>query len=215
VGGRHDLRHDVAWVLVLGCCGGCVQTQGGGLGVWRTHDQRLSCRGVGHGVAYTSPRVGHPSFRPREPIHQRCVWQAMRGNEGKPSMGTVGDAYDNAMAESFFATLECELIDRRSWKTKAEARLAIFTWIESWYNPLRRHSVLGQRSPNAFDCDPFGRRLSPCRLIPYWSAPLTGTVHMQRQIAETCLWSAQGERRQSLQTSRWPILSDYSQRIED
>ena len=69
----------------------------------------------------------------------------------KPSMGTVGDAYDNAMAESFFATLECELIDRRSWKTKAEARLAIFTWIESWYNPLRRHSGLGLRSPNAFE----------------------------------------------------------------
>jgi putative transposase len=69
----------------------------------------------------------------------------------KPSMGTVGDAYDNAMAESFFATLECELIDRRTWKTKAEARLAIFTWIESWYNPLRRHSGLGQRSPNAFE----------------------------------------------------------------
>jgi putative transposase len=69
----------------------------------------------------------------------------------KPSMGTVGDAYDNAMAESFFATLECELIDRRYWKTKAEARLAIFTWIESWYNPLRRHSSLGQRSPNAFE----------------------------------------------------------------
>jgi putative transposase len=69
----------------------------------------------------------------------------------KPSMGTVGDAYDNAMAESFFATLECELIDRRSWKTKTEARLAIFTWIESWYNPLRRHSGIGQCSPNAFE----------------------------------------------------------------
>jgi transposase InsO family protein len=69
----------------------------------------------------------------------------------KPSMGTVGDAYDNAMAESFFATLECELINRRSWKTKAEARLAVFTWIESWYNPLRRHSGLGQRSPNALE----------------------------------------------------------------
>ena len=55
-------------------------------------------------------------------------------------MGTVGDAYDNAMAESFFATLECELIDRRSWKTHTEARLAIFTWIEAWYNPHRRHS---------------------------------------------------------------------------
>ena len=47
---------------------------------------------------------------------------------------SVGDAYDNAMAESFFATLECELIDRRSWQTKTEARLALFTYIEGWYN---------------------------------------------------------------------------------
>lgn len=69
----------------------------------------------------------------------------------KPSMGTVGDAYDNAMAESFFASLECERIDRRSWKTKAEARLAIFTWVEAWYNPHRRHKGLGQRSPINFE----------------------------------------------------------------
>ena len=69
----------------------------------------------------------------------------------QPSMGAVGDAYDNAMAESFFATLQCELINRRSWQTKAEARVAIFAWIESWYNPLRRHSGLGQRSPNVFE----------------------------------------------------------------
>jgi putative transposase len=69
----------------------------------------------------------------------------------RPSMGTVGDAYDNAMAESFFATLECELIDRRTWKTHTEARLAIFTWIESWYNPKRRHSGLGQISPIEFE----------------------------------------------------------------
>ena len=61
----------------------------------------------------------------------------------RPSMGTVGDAYDNAMAESFFATLECELIDRRSWQTKTEARMALFTYIEGWYNPRRRHSALG------------------------------------------------------------------------
>ena len=66
-------------------------------------------------------------------------------------MGTVGDAYDNAMAESFFASLECELIDRRSFKTKAEARTALFTWIEGWYNPRRRHSALGYRSPIAFE----------------------------------------------------------------
>ena len=66
-------------------------------------------------------------------------------------MGTVGDAYDNAMAESFFATLECELIDRRNWPTKTEARLALFTYIEGWYNPRRRHSALGQTSPANFE----------------------------------------------------------------
>ena len=69
----------------------------------------------------------------------------------RPSMGTVGDAYDNAMAESFFASLECELIARRTWRTKTEARLAIFTWIETWYNPRRRHSGLGQMSPINFE----------------------------------------------------------------
>ncbi len=69
----------------------------------------------------------------------------------KPSMGTVGDAYDNAMAESFFATLECELIDRRCWRSKAEARTALFTWIESWYNPRRLHSALNYESPINFE----------------------------------------------------------------
>ena len=55
------------------------------------------------------------------------------------------------MAESFFASLECELIARRSWKTKTEARLAVFTWIESGYNPCRRHSGLNYQSPNNFE----------------------------------------------------------------
>jgi putative transposase len=65
----------------------------------------------------------------------------------RPSMGSVGDAYDNAMCESFFATLECELLDRRKFQTKAEARMAIFEFIEGWYNPGRRHSALGYLSP--------------------------------------------------------------------
>ena len=69
----------------------------------------------------------------------------------RSSMGTVGDAYDNAMAESFFATLECELLERRSWKSKAEARAALFTWIEGWYNPRRLHSALGYLSPITFE----------------------------------------------------------------
>jgi putative transposase len=77
---------------------------------------------------------------------ERCKKMGVR-----PSMGTVGDAYDNAMAESFFASLECELIDRKSWQTKTEARLALFTYIEGWYNPRRRHSALDYLSPANYE----------------------------------------------------------------
>jgi putative transposase len=66
-------------------------------------------------------------------------------------MGSVGDAYDNAMAESFFATLEREVIDRHRFRSQVEARMAVFTWIESWYNPHRRHSSLGYRSPMNYE----------------------------------------------------------------
>jgi putative transposase len=69
----------------------------------------------------------------------------------RPSIGKVGDAYDNAMAESFFASLECEFIDRKSWPTKTEARLALFTYIDAWYNPRRRHSALGYLSPANYE----------------------------------------------------------------
>ena len=64
-----------------------------------------------------------------------------------PSMSSVGDAYDNAMAESFFAMLVREVLNRRRFKTRAEARMAIFEWLEGWYNPHRRHSALGYLSP--------------------------------------------------------------------
>ena len=66
-------------------------------------------------------------------------------------MGTVGDCYDNAMAESFFATLECELLDRNRFTSQAEAKMAVFYFIEGWYNPSRRHSALGYLSPDAFE----------------------------------------------------------------
>ena len=69
----------------------------------------------------------------------------------RPSMGSVGNAYDNAMCESFFATLECELLDRRRFRSHAEARMAIFTFIEGWYNPQRRHSGLGYLSPIQYE----------------------------------------------------------------
>ena len=64
-----------------------------------------------------------------------------------PSMSRTGDCWDNAVAESFFATLKRELVDRVRWRTRDEARAAIFTYIESWYNRHRRHSSLGYVSP--------------------------------------------------------------------
>src|SRR5258708_3383553 len=70
----------------------------------------------------------------------------------RPSMGSVGDAYDNPMAESFFAPLECELLDGRRFRTQAEARTAVLEFIEGFYNPRRRHSSLGSLSPVKFEC---------------------------------------------------------------
>jgi putative transposase len=84
-----------------------------------------------HGSQYTSFAFG-----------KRCEQAGVR-----PSMGSVGDCFDNAMCESFFATLECELLDRRRFKTQIEARIAIFEFIEGWYNPHRRHSALDYLSP--------------------------------------------------------------------
>jgi hypothetical protein len=66
-------------------------------------------------------------------------------------MGTVGDCYDNAMMESFWGTLQLEVLDRRKWRTRDELANAIFEWIECWYNPKRRHSSLGMRSPIEFE----------------------------------------------------------------
>jgi len=88
-----------------------------------------------HGCQYTALAFG-----------QRCRAMGVR-----PSMGTVGDCFDNALAESFFATLECELLDRQSFRWPTEARPAIFQFIEGWYNPHRRHSALGYRSPIAYE----------------------------------------------------------------
>jgi transposase InsO family protein len=73
---------------------------------------------------------------------QRCRKAGVR-----PSMGSVGDAYDNAMCESFFATLECEPLARCRFKTQAEARSAVFAFIEGFYNPRRRNSSIGYLSP--------------------------------------------------------------------
>ena len=98
--------------------------------------------------------------RPTDVIHhsdQGCQYTSLafgrRCREAgvRPSMGSVGDAYDNALCESFFATLECELLDRHRFRTPAEARLAVFDFIEGWYNPRRRHSALDYLSPIIFE----------------------------------------------------------------
>lgn len=67
------------------------------------------------------------------------------------SVGSVGSAYDNALAESFFASLETELIDRSDWPTRGAAKLAVFEYIEAFYNRRRRHSALGYLSPDEFE----------------------------------------------------------------
>ncbi len=68
-----------------------------------------------------------------------------------PSMGSAGDAFDNAHCESFFATLECELLERNVFRTLTAGRLAVFEFIEGWYNPHRLHSSIGYRSPIQFE----------------------------------------------------------------
>jgi transposase InsO family protein len=87
------------------------------------------------GTQYTSIAFG-----------KRCKEMGVR-----PSMGSVGDCYDNAMCESFFATLECELLDRHHFQNHKEAMAEIFSFIEGWYNPHRRHSSLGYQSPNTYE----------------------------------------------------------------
>jgi len=88
-----------------------------------------------HGCQYTALAFGH-----------RCREAGIT-----TSMGSIGDCYDNAMAESFFATLECELLNRHRFATKNDARMEIFDYIETFYNRQRRHSALGYRSPVEYE----------------------------------------------------------------
>jgi hypothetical protein len=67
------------------------------------------------------------------------------------SLGSVGDSFDNAMAESWFGTIKVELLYRHIWRTRQEAELAIFRWVEGWYNPRRIQASLGWRSPLEYE----------------------------------------------------------------
>ena len=77
--------------------------------------------------------------------------QLLEANGLRASMSRKGNCWDNAVAESFFATLEWELIARRTWRTPDEARQDIFAYIETWYNRRRRHSSLDYRSPAQYE----------------------------------------------------------------
>ena len=88
----------------------------------------------------------HGSHYTAQAFQDRCRRAGVRS-----SMGSVGDCYDNAMAESFFATLECALLARTALRTHAEARGALFDFIAVFYNRQRRHSALGYLSPTAFE----------------------------------------------------------------
>ena len=88
-----------------------------------------------HGSQYTSIEFG-----------RRCRKAGIR-----PSMGSVGDCFDNALCESFFATLECELFDRHKFPTRAQAQREVFDYIEGWYNLHRLHSSLGYDTPARYE----------------------------------------------------------------
>ncbi len=124
--------------------------------------RRIRTVHAGSRQSYGAPRVhrhlqgSQDQQRPKDVIHhsdQGSQYTALafggRCREAgvRPSRGSVGDAYDNAMCESFFATLECALLARRRFMSQVEARMAVFSYIESWYNPLRLRSALGYRSP--------------------------------------------------------------------
>jgi len=104
------------------------------MAIWRRRPRNV-IHHSDQGTQYTSIAFG-----------RRCKEAGVR-----PSMGSVGDCYDNAMCESFFATLECELLDRRTFKTQHQAGLEVFDFIEGWYNPRRRHSALGYLAPNVYE----------------------------------------------------------------
>ena len=103
-------------------------------------------------IAQRRPPTGLIHHSDRGSQYACGAYQAILARHGmRASMSRRGDCWDNAVAESFFATLEQELIMRRHWATRPEARQAIFRYIEGWYNLKRRHSTLGYVSPAVYE----------------------------------------------------------------
>jgi transposase InsO family protein len=120
-----------------------------------TQDQGLVLDALAMAVGQRQPRPGlvHHSDRGRQ--YASGAYQAELARWGmQGSMSRVGDCWDNAVVESFFATLKTELVEGTDWRTRDEARRALFGYLEVWYNRQRRHSTLGYQSPAAFEQRP-------------------------------------------------------------
>ncbi len=99
-------------------------------------------------------QVNKPVLRPPVEPGQFTSWafsERVRLAGLVPSMGTVGDAYDNALIEAFWARLQTELLNRKKWKTRIELSTALFDYLEIFHNRTRRHSSLGMLTPIEFE----------------------------------------------------------------
>lgn len=115
-------------------------------------DAELALTALRAAIATRRPAPGLIHHSDRGVQYASTAYRALLAEHGmQASMSRAGDCWDNAVAESFFATLEFELIARTTWRTRDEARRAIFTYIEAWYNPRRRHSTLGYLSPAQYE----------------------------------------------------------------
>ena len=105
------------------------------MAIWNRRPAPGAIHHSDHGSTYTSWAFGH----------------RLREAGLLASMGSIGDCFDNSVAESFFGTLQLELLDEHRWTTREHLALAIFDWIEAWYNPRRRHSYCGMLSPIGYE----------------------------------------------------------------
>jgi putative transposase len=131
---------------------------------WTYKQKRLGCPPIDPALASLSCRMGREIWRRRPPdgktiCHtdhgsQYTSWafgRRLRAAGLLGSMGSIGDCFDNSLAESFFGTLQLELLDRHRWQTREELASAIFDYLKAFYNPRRRHSSIGNFSPAEFE----------------------------------------------------------------
>jgi transposase InsO family protein len=125
------------------------------------HARERGRRRAQHGALPPAATAGtDPPLRSRQQYVSLAFGRAARDAGIAVSMGSRGDAYDNAVAETFFATLNNELVNRRTWPSRLELQSAVFEYVEAFYNRQRRHSTLGMLSPVAYEqlrLSPLGR----------------------------------------------------------